>query len=177
MQNNLPDLWSNENLRNVMLKLPHKILHNREVSGLAQIILHELGPHLGFKRAMYLIDNPDFSCLKGVAGFCQNECKYHQQDLWQNPHAFGVDMEQAAFHDQIQKFYHDNVVRKDGTCCPEALAELGKKVGLTNPHVFTWPMRHDNTGILLYDPEEAGVCKNHPEVLDHASALLGLCSV
>ena len=83
------DEFSDEyyNLIKNLSKLPHRILQNYHLAALSEIILHELGHKdcFDFKRAVYLVDNPDFDHLVGVAGFCNGECKHHKSDLWDCP--------------------------------------------------------------------------------------------
>lgn len=171
------ELLRNEKLLNIFLKIPHKILHHHEHDALASMILHEIGSHLGFNRATYLVDNPDFGCLKGVAGFCKDDCKEPKEGLWDHPEGFEKNMEQATFYSEVKKFMNQNVNRMEGECDPNELVALGERLGIQNPQVFTWNMRHGNTGILIFDHGEKKVCKNMTDVLKQVGTLLSLCSV
>ena len=168
-----------EQLIRTLLDLPKKILLHEDLDSLAQIVLHELGhdQHLGLKRATYIVDNPEFGCIKGVAGFCKSECKYHKNDLWHDPHCFCQDMQEARFHQEIKHFAHNSVCHKSGNLaeCNE-LHKLGNKIGIDNPTIYTWPMRNGNKGVLIFeDDEHNGKCKKDPVLLDYLSVLLGLC--
>ncbi len=177
LDRNKTDILSNETLVKTLLKLPDKILHHHEVNHLPNLILHDLGhnQHLNLKRATFLVDSPDFDCLKGIAGFCQKECGNHEVDVWNNPDKFTNDMDGAEFHKKINHFLHHSMKRRAND--EQALSELGRSLGIEKPHIFTWDMRHGNHGILLYDTDNECLCQADNELLHHIAALLGLCPV
>ncbi len=169
----------NEILLKTLLNLPPKILHNHDIDGLSQIVLHEIGHIVGFSRASYLIDSPDFDYLKGVAGFCHNECKMHPDDVWNNPQAFSEVMNKAEFHSQIKNFSHHSVKKactKKETSDIQTLQELGKTLGIAQPQAYSLQTLHGNHGILLYQDKEATCCSKSPEILEQICSLLALCS-
>lgn len=155
-----------------LLHLPHKIQRHHDIDDLAHLLLHDLGhdDHFGLNRAIYLVDNPEFNCLKGVAGFHKGECALHQEDVWENPDSFANDMKDAQFHQTMKEFSQEASVRH---CAPEDLVKLGTRLGLKNPSFFTWNMRHGNHGILLF--EEEYTCARKRDLLQHAASLLSLC--
>jgi len=161
-----------------LIRLPHKIVRHHEVDGLAQIVLHELGhdSHFNLSRAIYLIDNPDFDCAKGVAGYCKNECEMHQKDVWQDPHSFADDMKDAEFHRRLESFLHTAALRRKDIDAhhPDEVRELGEKMGMKNPSFFSWPMRHGNHGILIFEEVQPNAARRR-ELLSDASAFLSLC--
>lgn len=172
------DILSNETLVKALLKLPDKILNHHEVDHLPNLILHDLGhdKHLNLNRAMFLVDSPDFDCLKGIAGFCKDECHHHHEnDIWANPHKFTQDMENAEFHKKINHFLHHSMKRRAND--KQVLSELGQSLGIEKPHIFTWDMRHGNHGILLYNTDNDCLCKADHDLLQHIAALLALCPV
>lgn len=157
--------------------LPHKILSHHDVDGLAPMILHELGHNnlLGINKAGYLIDNPDFNCLRGVAGFCSKECQHHSDDLWSNPHTFATDMQQAEFHQRCSTFNHHSPERTgDSQIDHDAMKEIGQKLGMQNPCCLTWKMKHGNNGILLFEAKDNHL-SSHKDLLHNIVGLLSLC--
>ena len=154
--------------------LPRHMLHHYDQVELAPLVLHTLGHNLGLKRASYLVDNPDFDCIKGVAGYCHRECDYHKSDLWSDPHAFSQDMEQAPFHRKMRCYMHTSMKQRHDDYV-RSLAALGKELGIENPDVRVWDLRHDNHGILIFEKNDACPCKEEREMIDSAIALLGLC--
>nr|MCK4517686.1 hypothetical protein [Candidatus Babeliales bacterium] len=131
------------NLVDRIATLPHKILKHHHLGALSQMILHELGHNncFGLKKAIYLVDNPDFDHLVGAAGFCEKECPLHQPDLWMKPDTFPGDMKDAHFHNDIRKFLRQSLKRQDiNLNDARDVDELGKSMGLNDPQFFSWNM-------------------------------------
>jgi hypothetical protein len=172
------DLQENELLR-VLLDLPNKILQHEELDHLPHLVLHELGKNqrLGFKRASYLIYNPDFGCIKGIAGYCQDETKFHKDDLWHDPASFHDDMKSANFYNKIKTFYHPEIYHKEcNDKFHDDIKNIGKMLGIDKPLVHVWNMRHGNKGVLIFEEDQKhGKCEQDPVYLDKLAALLGLC--
>ncbi|MFH1643916.1 MAG: hypothetical protein ABIA74_01955 [bacterium] len=160
--------------------LPHKILQFHDLDGLAQMILHELAhkPAFNLKRATYLVDNPDFDHLIGVAGFEEQECHLHKVDLWQSPDLFSNDMQEANFHNDIKKFLKNSLKKNDiNLNNSQEVSGLGHFLGMKEPDYFSWNMKHGNHGILLFDKGEHDLPEWKRELLMNAAALLSLCSI
>ncbi len=177
--NDVLSLMNNEQLIGTLLGMPNKILRHHEVDGLVQMVLHELAhqQHLDLKRATYLVDSPDFDCLRGVAGFCRNECSMHKADMWQQPADFHADMRDASFHSSMQKMLRSSLKRSHLDLNHlENIISFGKDLGMEAPEVYVWNLKRGNHGILIY---EEGAKKVNAQavgnVLDNVSALLGLC--
>jgi hypothetical protein len=159
--------------------LPHKILNHHFLSELPQLVLHELGHDncFGLKRAVYLIDNPDFDHLLGVAGYCCDECKHHSEDMWAKPEGFGEDMGEASFHNDMKKFLRTSFKRRDVDLHKSGdIKELGSLMGIEVPKFFLWNMKHGNHGLLIFD-EGKEICPWRKQMLQNASALLSLCGI
>ncbi|KKQ49307.1 MAG: hypothetical protein US69_C0007G0056 [candidate division TM6 bacterium GW2011_GWF2_38_10] len=161
-----------------ILQLPNKILRHHDVEDLSPMVLHDLGhdAHFSLQKAVYLVNNPDFDCLKGVAGFDHHECELHKHDVWDEPHCFCHDMKNADFHNKVKEFSQNKCV---GNMCidthnPDDLLELAEKLGLKNPSFITWGMRHSNQGILLFEDHQPAVARKK-ELLVNAAPLLSLC--
>ena len=56
---------------NTLSKLPRKMLSLKGQENVTEFVLHELCHKNCFNldKAAYFVDNPDFDCLKGMAGF------------------------------------------------------------------------------------------------------------
>jgi len=176
--NNLPegDGMGYDSLAN-LLHLPHKILEFHDVDGLAQIVLHELGHNgsLGLSRAGYLVDNPAFVCLRGVAGYSNEECGMHKQDMWSSPQSFADDMKNAEFNQKIATFYDRSIQRKkNDEIDPEAVKTLGHMLGLQRPSLLKWKMKHGNNGILVFEDNGMNMARRK-ELLHPFVALLSMC--
>jgi hypothetical protein len=161
----------------IVTKLPHKILKHHEVPGLAHIVLHDLAHESGFglEKAAYFVDNPDFDHMVGVAGFCKNECHLHKKNVWNEPHNFKQDMEQAEFNTIIRGVFKNSFNKKHiDTHDFHEISDLGQAVGITNPSFFTWNMHHGNHGLLIFEPSKEISVWRH-SLLSNVVALLSMC--
>jgi hypothetical protein len=161
-----------------LMGLPHKILQNHEVEDLAPIVLHELGHDCYFDldKAIYLVDNPDFDCVKGIAGFSRDECKFHNSDLWQNPNSFSIDMKNAIFHTNLKKFLARSIQKKEpgDVLNSDEICDIGLRFGIKNPSFLNWRMKHGNNGILIFEARIPQMARKK-ELLMHAGSLLSFC--
>ncbi len=167
-------------LANHLSSLVGKVLKYHDVDELPRMVLHELGHDhcFGLKKAVYLVDNPDFNHLAGVGGFCSKECCHHKKDMWQNPHMFKEDMKNAQFYNDVKSFLHDSLKRKDiDLNSAKDLKELGKKLGLQDPHFFSWNMKHGNHGILLFEQSDKNICEWRKGLLQNTAAILSFCGI
>ena len=66
-----------------ILKIPKKLLSAQHVDNVAEFVLHERSHENCFnlRRAAYFVDNPDFNCLKGIAGFCRKEAYENTKNM------------------------------------------------------------------------------------------------
>ena len=168
-----------ERVINVFSKLPHKILQNHSLKYLSQMVLHDIcrDSCFGLKNAIYIIDNPDFDIITGVAGFCETKCHLHQENIWEDPENFCNHMQDASFNEEVQKFSHESLTRK-GICLKTSneILEIGKEMGLENPHFISWQMKYGNHGLLIFEEKEE-LSEWGRTMLANVSALLSLCGI
>jgi hypothetical protein len=168
-----------KSLVDLVTSLPNKILRYHNIDGLSQMVLHELGHDtaFGFDKATYLIDNPDFDHLVGVAGFCKNECAMHKNNIWDSPECFCSDMKEAHFNNDVRKLLNNSFTRKEiNLNDAHDVKELGHQMGIENPQYFSWNMKHGNHGIFLYEPNDQ-ICLWRHGLLKNMSALLSMCGI
>ncbi len=175
---------NNQELATNLSGLLHKVLNFHDVDGLPQMVLHELGHEnsFNFSRATYLIDNPDFNHLLGVAGYAHDECHFHKNDLWQDPQSFLKDMDGAHYHNQVRDFLKESLRRNEiDLDSSKEIHELGHCLGLEKPEFFSWNMKHGNHGLLLFDRKEV---IEDPDTLNwrvsflrNIAALLSFCGI
>lgn len=169
-----------------LVGLPNKIVRHHDVHALPEIVLHDVAhaDGLNLSRALYLVDNPDFNCIKGVAGFCKDECSLHKQNIWDDPNSFSSDMQQAKFCSDargvcgrsfVKCTDHNRQIATDGGVDHDEIVNLGRKLGMQNPSFVSWPMRHGNHGILLFEAGTGNQEKMCDQVLEHCGSLLSLC--
>lgn len=159
-----------------LIDLPHKILAHDDVEGLQQLVLYELAhaDNFGLTKASYLIDNPEFDCLRGVAGYHHEEHVDAHANPWDDPRAFLEAAKNAKFHQQVASFMHTSLARHNQAPSDDVLEQLSNKLGMRGPSFVTWRMRHGNHGILLFEAESLAH-ERRRELLHHFVALLSLC--
>jgi len=158
-------------------KLPQKMLAAHGHEGVTELVLHELADEacLNFERAAYFVDNPDFDCLKGVAGFYRTE-SYQPADMdaWQDIDAFGYHVQAAPFNQKVRGLYRPSF-RRRGASDKEVAGALASELGMNGHAYHMWSMRNDNHGLLVY--ELVGNVAFEGDDLSSAASLLSFCPV
>lgn len=158
-----------------LARLPRLMIDIHGRDNVSEFILHELcsAPCFNLRKAAYFVDNPDFNCLHGVAGFVDDQA-YQDQEIWESPDEFSKYMQNAAFNNHVRSIHYDGL--NDAEREHKVLTEMAKQLGFGTCANCSWKMRHDNHGILMYekaDPEDSLV-EDH--ILDGMS-LLSFCPV
>lgn len=166
-------------VKDSLLTLPHKIIRHHEVDGLVHLVMHEIAHQelFGLKRALYLIDNPDFDHLKGVAGYCEKECQHHHDDVWKQPEQFKEDMKSALFHRQVQDYLGSSFKLKHLNLHDfDHVIDLANNLGIAEPHFFSWQMKYGNHGLFIFEKSKnLGVVEHN--LLSNAVVFLSMCAV
>lgn len=163
----------NEFLRS-LLCLPKKIvsLHGTENS-IPEFVLHDLCSKNVFNvcKAAYFVDNPDFDCLKGIAGFSRAQA--YEDDIWTAAPLFTNHMKNCEFNQSVKSIAMKSL--KKNSAKDQALEAISEQLHLQKPHYYTWDMKHDNHGVLLVEKDQ----ETHMSEDDILSGLhfLGLCPV
>jgi len=89
---------------NCLSCLPRRILAAQDQKNVPEFVLHDLCDEHCFNlnRAAYLIDNPDFNCLKGVAGVSRAEAYSDGNSIWNSPERFNIHMQAAPFNQKVR---------------------------------------------------------------------------
>lgn len=155
--------------------LPKKILAMHGHENLTEFVLHDLASEgcLNFQRAAYFVDNPDFNCVKGVVGLNRQEMTDAPADIWQDSTQFSECMRQAPFNQLVRKVYRPSLYLAGGS--DESIAQkLAADIQMPHYHYCSWNTKHNNHGVLVYEPVKDDVCKN---AVQDGACLLGLCPV
>lgn len=158
-----------------LTSLPHKVLSLHGVDSISEFVLYDLAAAecFNFNKAAYLVDNPDFDCLKGIAGF--DASQYYTQDvIWETPELFIEHMKNVSFNTQVRHVMQPSA-HKAGKSDQETATQLGNSLGFSTPSSCSWKMKHDNRGILIY--ENKNECPVEPEILLYGACLLGFCPI
>lgn len=134
--------------------LPRKIITLSGSDNVSDFVLQELCSKNCFNlsKAAYFIDNPDFNCLKGVAGYSEVELA-NTKINWESPQIFSEQMKLSAFNNLVRSIIKESYKKKFG---PKNIAvdDLVCDLGFTDPKFCFWQMKHDNHGLLIYDKHE-----------------------
>ena len=161
------------NLLRQVTQIPTRILRNHDLHGLAGLLLHHLcsGECFNLSKAAYFVDNPDFDQLVGVAGFSRDEAA--QGDVWEKPAQQVVQVEEGAFHRTVRGMHHVSITRKGEEAGKSPQVQLiAKELGIENPQIYSWEMKHGNHGVLLYD---GSAQEWEAQDLYNAASLLSFC--
>jgi len=159
--------------------LPVKMLTAHHHEKLSDLVLYELAhPNcFNFLKVAFIVDNPNFQCLHGVTGFNKNEYQpLNQTSAWDNTESFHKALEQSPFHQKVRS------IRQCGTTKPthkepEKLKELAENLTFEQPSFYTWQMKHENYGILLFEHEDATTADPYDTELLQGLSLLGFCPI
>ena len=154
--------------------LPQNLLLIYGRDNAAEFVLHELCKEHCFnlKKAAYLAHNPDFRCMRGVAGYTEQESYRECPCFWKKPDEFSEHMQSAVFNKKVRGV--ERVCKND--VCDVELCELAKELGMTNHGVCSWQLKNGNTGILLFERDVVGH-EDDLEFLRKALAILGFCPI
>lgn len=161
---------------NSLRQLPKKMicLHGRD--NIIEFVLHELCNKRCFniEKAAFFIDNPDFNCMQGVAGFCQHEA-HESEDIWNNPLLFSEHMSQANFNKKVRSFGCESH-KKQGHEEKHLTERIAKELEFKNYDFYVVDMKHDNHGFFMYEPgdEHDDTIK---DIIRDSLYLLGFCSI
>lgn len=160
---------------NQLSSLPQKVLSLHGQENVSDFVLHELCNQNCFdlKKAAYLVDNPDFDCLKGVAGYSLEEA-YTKNPVWETPELFMAHMAKAQFNQKVRTILKSSMARANKSDA-ETTKMIGDYLGLSKPVYCSWKMKHDNHGILIYEMPTS--CTVSDDVLLNGACLLGFCPI
>lgn len=157
--------------------LPKQILLFQEQQRLPEFILHEISCEdcLNLNKAAFLVDNPDFDCLKGIAGVSREELFSSGSSIWEDPHKFSVHMDSSEFNNKVRNHTQVSCKRCE-TPDNEILSKVAEMLGMKTFNVCTWNMKHDNHGFLLYEKMDNDDTISD-EYMSHGASILGFCPI
>ncbi len=159
-----------EMLRN-FAHIPRQMLAIHDRDNLSEFVLHSLCAKncLNLSKAVYLVDNPDFDCLKGVAGF--NKELENPAEIWKNAHQFSQHMQHCGFNKKVKGISRPSVQHGNRN---KLLHSIADELHIVEPVVYEWPIKFDNHGILLLEAPELN---DYDKELLEGLCILGFCPV
>ncbi|HSW74119.1 MAG TPA: hypothetical protein VLG71_03095 [Candidatus Limnocylindria bacterium] len=172
------DLLQRENRMLACLSsLPRRMLTLHGIDNVTEFVLHDLCHEhcFNFNKAAYFVDNGDFNCTKGVAGFSRDERFAKNDAIWEDPIAFSHHMKESAFNKRVRQMDRCSLKHlNDGHA--SMAAEMAHDLGFTNYAFCSWSMKHDNDGFVLY--EKADVADTFADqYLMNGLSLLSFCPI
>lgn len=154
--------------------LPKQILRFHEEANTSEFVLHDLCGKNCFdiQKAAYFVDNPDFNCIKGVAGYNKPEAYVPERSIWNEVDRFSTHMEGSPFNQKVKHVELCSVI-KDLRPDEELMDDIAHSLDFNNFGYCTWHSKYDNHGFLLYEKPTDG----DDLYFEEGGCLLGLCSV
>jgi len=152
--------------------LPRKMVSIHGQENASEFVLHDLcaANCFGLQKAAYFIDNPDFNCLKGVAGY-NHENRYPGEDIyWNECDNFSCHMQDCSFNQNVRTMIRPSH-KKNGIASEKIVDEIAKQLEFNNPSFYTWGLKHDNSGLFIYETHA-----ETPELDEHMKNGLHLLS-
>ncbi len=155
--------------------LPRKILDLHGQENVIEFVLHELGREdcFNLEKAAYIIDNPDFNTIKGVAGFDRSEA-FQGENIWKNPIDFSKHMSNSSYNKKIRGFHKPSCIKKNENN-EKVVNEIAHDLGFDHPLFYSWNMKYDNHGLLLYEKHDTDECDC--DYLLEGLSLIGFCPI
>ena len=157
-------------------QLPYKMLTINGAQNMSDFVLHELCQEDCFNvnKAAYFVDNPDFNCFKGIAGFDKNQ-SFASDILWQAPADFNKHMSKSEFHNKVRTILRPSF-KHTRNHDAQMVQELAHDLDMKSPHFCSWPTKHDNHALFLYEVNE--MAEDLPrECIMHGVCLLSFCPI
>jgi hypothetical protein len=151
------------------------IVGNHHLENLSEFVLHDLcaGDVFNISKAAYLVNNPDFECMKGVVGYAQNESFKGQ--AWDMPKDFTAHMQQSDFNQKVRLIY-DKALKNDASGLEKRrVQELADQLEIENPLFHVWTMKHDNQGLLIF--ERPNYIDDSHEHMVNFMPMLSFCAI
>lgn len=150
--------------------MPKHIIESHSTENLVEFVLHELYSPTCFnlKKIAYVVKNPDFKCIKGIAGLDSNEVFITEEPIWKCKAPFLKHMQNSFFNNKVRALKKDNY--SEGI--DKMTRDISEELQFENPSIHTIPLKHDNIGILLYQKNNHDL--DH-ETIEHGFSFLQLC--
>ena len=161
--------------KNLLVKLggfSKNMVQNHHLENLSEFVMHDLCSQETFNlpKAAYLVNNPDFTCLKGVAGYHAPE-SFKKGSSWQSQQDFTSHMKNASFNQAVRGVNGQHVDRSNAAAQQAKIDELARLFEMSNPQAHVWTLKHDNQGIFIFEQDQ-----NSDLVQDHLLDFLHMLS-
>ncbi len=157
---------NDQNHKKLLTKLSDfskNMTQNHHLENLSEFVLHDMCAIDQFQvpKAAYLVNNPDFTCLKGVAGYHIPE-SFQKGDVWAHQKAFTSHMKNSNFNQKVRLVQDKSLILSDSDRTNSKVFEFADRLGIDNPTYHAWNLKHDNQGILIFEkPQDFDLGEEH----------------
>lgn len=161
-----------------LCSLPRRILSLYESNNVTEFVLHDLCNENCFNwhKAAYFVDNPDFDCLKGIAGCSKAEAFVAVKSIWDDPTAFSIHMEASPFNQQVRHWNCESCKRSN-KADSGVIKKIADELGFQSYCYYGWDIKYGNHGILIYELEDNEAECLSDECIQNGISFLGLCPI
>lgn len=172
------ELANHKNLLRCLSGLPKQILNLHTWDNVPEFVLHGLCSKdcFNLNKAAYFVDNPDFDCIKGIAGFSHEEGKLNWDEIWEDPESFTLFTQSLPFNKRVRNFGATSIKRKTHTY-EDLVSRISNEIGFENPAFCLWEMKHFNHGLLVYEKPAEDQCGLFDEHFINSLHLLSFCPI
>jgi hypothetical protein len=178
----IEELNRQNKILNCISSLPKKMLSLHGRDNISEFVLHDLCHEHCFNlnKAAYFVNNPDFKCLKGIAGFSRNEVPVGiLNDIWEQSDVFSNYMDSSSFNKRVRNFNQcsiENGIENTGILNSEFIETVAQNLEIARPECYYLKTKNDNQGLLIYEKRESGDMLTDKYLL-HGVSLLGFCPI
>lgn len=150
-------------LLNKLGNFSRNMTHHHYLENLSEFVLHDVCSVdlFNLPKAAYLVNNPDFTCLKGVAGYHHPE-SYSKGASWHNQKEFTSHMKNSDFNQKVRMIQGVSLPLQDQTLQSDSLYALADQLNIDDPLYHVWRMKHDNQGVLIFQrPQDLDMAQEH----------------
>lgn len=168
-------LYSHLSVVDDLIEIPQNILRFNHRPELIDFVLQKISNEkcFSFHRAAYLVDNPDFNFLKGICGFCKNSNPANVSTI--NDELL-EQISRSEYNNKVKNFQNISLKANNRDIRnPETLAELSNALNIPEPQVYSWDLKNNNFGILIFKSELDHCCNWRKNLFEKVACLLGLC--
>lgn len=136
---------------------------HHHLENLSEFVLHDVcsADLFNIKKAAYLVNNPDFTCLKGVAGYHHQE-SFPKGHGWEHQDEFTSHMKQSNFNQKVRSVLNSSITLDGGRLQQDAVHSLAEQFQINDPRFHIWSMKHDNQGLFIFEgTQEAYMAHDH----------------
>lgn len=149
-----------------------KVIDNHHLENLSEFVLHDICSDdlLNANKVAYLVNNPGFLCMKGVAGW-NNQDAFDKGFGWENQKDFTSHMLKSSFNQKVRKINDKHIPVSSSGLDKNEVFKLADYLEIEDPFYHVWNMKHANQGLLILEKKD----KNE-EIFEHLPYFVSILS-